>query len=83
MDLEQAIERINAGDDSVSGTVVVTVGYGAFSNVSYRGERTFEYDAGDWANANDDTRHAWIDGDFVDWLTNDVGYSTKCSFREE
>lgn len=39
--------------------------------------------AGDWADADEDTRDGWVRDDFTEWLVNDVGFGTSHGFRED
>lgn len=52
----------------------ITVKYGAWSNISYKGMQTFEFDDQDWADATPEERRDMVNDEWNEWLTGDVSY---------
>ena len=53
----------------------ITVAYGpAFSNISYRGQRTFEFDDQEWDEADVGERQQLVREAFTEWVLADVDY---------
>lgn len=55
----------------------ITVKYGAFSNISYKGSHTFEFNDADWADMSQEERRDTVQDEFEQFLRDDISYEIQ------